>query len=110
MGISGCRGGYVAPGRTMMRAALGLAAGALLLFGTTTTFAQQASGATAELTTAQGETVGWATFTEAAGGVMIKVEVRDMSGGLHGIHVHEMGKCDRPDFMTAGGHFNPASK
>ena len=26
---------------------------------------------------------------------------------MHGIHVHAVGKCDAPDFMSAGGHFNP---
>jgi superoxide dismutase, Cu-Zn family len=25
----------------------------------------------------------------------------------HGIHVHNVGKCDGPAFTTAGGHFNP---
>ena len=30
--------------------------------------------------------------------------------GQHGIHFHAVGMCDGPDFMTAGGHFNPTNK
>jgi len=31
-------------------------------------------------------------------------------GGIHAIHIQEAGKCDAPDFKTAGGHCNPASE
>src|SRR3954447_5469779 len=94
-----------------MRVALGLAAGALLLVGTTTTFAQQpaAGSATADLKNASGASIGSATFTQEAGGVHLKAQVRGLPPGQHGIHVHAVGKCDGPDFMTAGGHFNPTS-
>jgi Cu-Zn family superoxide dismutase len=27
--------------------------------------------------------------------------------GEHAIHIHTTGKCDPPEFATAGGHFNP---
>lgn len=27
--------------------------------------------------------------------------------GVHGIHFHQAGRCDSPDFATAGPHFNP---
>ena len=30
--------------------------------------------------------------------------------GQHGIHFHAVGKCDGPDFTTAGAHFNPTNK
>ena len=36
-----------------------------------------------------------------------------MSGvtpGLHGFHIHAVGKCEAPAFTTAGGHFNPEKK
>ena len=92
-----------------MRAALGLAAGALLLVGTTTTFAQQGPGATADLKSGTGASVGIATFTQETGGVRLKAQLTGLPVGLHGIHIHAVGKCDAPDFMTAGGHFNPAA-
>jgi len=90
-----------------MRTALGLAAGALLLVGTTTTFAQQPAGATADVKSSTGASVGTATFTQETGGVRIRGRFSGLSVGLHGIHIHAVGKCDAPDFMTAGGHFNP---
>lgn len=96
---------------TRLRAAsvISIAAGALLLATTTTTFAQSPA-ATAELKTADGKSVGTATFTQESGGVRLKVAGVGMPPGDHGIHVHAVGKCDAPDFMTAGGHFNPGSK
>lgn len=93
-----------------MRAALGLAVGALLLVGTTTSFAQGAPGANAELKMANGTSVGMATFTQESGGVRIQGQFKGLPSGQHGIHVHASGKCDTPDFMTAGGHFNPMNK
>jgi Cu-Zn family superoxide dismutase len=92
-----------------MRAAIGLVAGALLLVGTTTAFAQGTPGAGTELKTANGDMVGTATFTQEAGGVRIRVQARGLPPGDHGIHVHAVGKCDPPDFMTAGAHFNPTN-
>ncbi len=64
--------------------------------------------ATATLRDAQGKAVGTATLTPAEGGVKISVTVTGVSPGLHGFHVHAVGKCEGPDFKSAGGHFNPA--
>jgi Cu-Zn family superoxide dismutase len=66
--------------------------------------------AKASLTDAQGKGVGTATFTPAKGGVRIQVQLANLAPGKHGIHVHAAGKCDPPDFKSAGGHFNPAGK
>ena len=63
-----------------------------------------------ELHNAQGELVGTATVTEEPGGALIHLEAKNLPPGLHGIHVHSMGKCEGPGFDTAGGHFNPESK
>lgn len=58
----------------------------------------------------KGETVGSATLTQGPQGVTIAVEVSRLPPGRHGFHIHAIGKCDPPDFQTAGGHFNPFSK
>jgi Cu/Zn superoxide dismutase len=45
--------------------------------------------------------------------VKISLTLKDanvVKQGQHGIHFHAVGKCDGPDFMTAGAHFNPTSK
>ncbi|MER3405521.1 MAG: superoxide dismutase [Chloroflexota bacterium] len=68
-----------------------------------------AAGETARavLRDATGQEVGVATFTQTDGGMRIDVNVRHLPPGAHGIHIHETGRCDPPDFMSAGGHFNP---
>jgi superoxide dismutase, Cu-Zn family len=66
--------------------------------------------ATAEIKDGKGQNVGQAKFRARAAGVEMSVMVMNLSPGVHAIHIHEAGKCDAPDFKTAGGHFNPASK
>jgi superoxide dismutase, Cu-Zn family len=69
-----------------------------------------APSATATLKDAQGKTVGTATLTPAPGGVKVAVSVSGVEPGQHGFHVHAVGKCEAPDFKSAGGHFNPGAK
>lgn len=58
----------------------------------------------------KGAKIGTATFTQLAKGVQIDVSASGLKPGLHGIHIHETGKCEIPDFKSAGAHFNPTSK
>jgi Cu-Zn family superoxide dismutase len=90
----------------------GIVAFALLAFFATANLAQGAepAGATAELKDKDGKTVGTATLREAATGVVIQVQVKGLTPGLHAVHVHAAGKCEGPGFTTAGGHFNPTQK
>src|SRR3984957_4757049 len=53
-----------------------------------------------------GQTVGTATLTDAAPGVRIKLEIRSLPPGEHSIHIHQVAKCDPPDFKSAGPHFS----
>jgi superoxide dismutase, Cu-Zn family len=63
--------------------------------------------ASATLVDPAGNVVGEAKFTEdAAGNLHVNVEVKGISPGLHGIHLHAVGSCT-PDFAAAGGHHNP---
>ena len=43
-------------------------------------------------------------------GIGYRISVTDMSPGPHAFHFHETGKCEGPDFKSAGGHFNPEMK
>ena len=56
------------------------------------------------------EVVGIATLVETSQGVSINVQINNLPAGLHGIHIHEKGDCVKPDFKSAGGHFNPFTK
>jgi len=70
----------------------------------------QAQTAEAELKDAQGNVVGTATLTGAPDGARIALRVRGLRPGDHGVHVHEVGKCEPPAFTSAGGHYNPRNK
>jgi superoxide dismutase, Cu-Zn family len=74
--------------------------------------AAQAAGpaAHAHLADAQGKEIGQATLTPADGGVKIVVQASGLPPGKHGFHVHAIGKCEAPDFKSAGPHFNPGGK
>jgi Cu-Zn family superoxide dismutase len=89
----------------IMAAALLLAAG--LIWG-----CGEAAAPTVKstLVNTQGQKVGEATLTETAQGVKIDLRVENLPSGVHAFHIHEKGDCHGPDFMSAGGHFNPFGK
>lgn len=62
-----------------------------------------------DIKNAAGQSIGTATLTEAAHGVNIKLDVKSLPPGEHSIHIHQVGKCDPPDFKSAGPHFTGAS-
>ena len=66
--------------------------------------------AKATLVNTQGQKVGEATLTETPEGVKIVGTVENLPPGNHAFHIHEQGVCGTPDFMSAGGHFNPFGK
>jgi Cu-Zn family superoxide dismutase len=64
--------------------------------------------ATAEMRSASGARHGILTLERSAAGVRIDGALTGVPPGVHGIHFHEVGQCDSPDFATAGAHLNPA--
>src|SRR6476619_2362216 len=62
------------------------------------------------LVNASGQTVGSIRAWQTAGGVTFRVEASSLAHGVHGVHVHSVGRCDPPDFASAGPHWNPAGK
>jgi Cu-Zn family superoxide dismutase len=63
--------------------------------------------ARAEIRNANKQPAGTATFTEGPGGVRIVVQAKGLPPGPHGLHIHEVGTCDAPKFMTAAGISTP---
>ncbi|WKB51261.1 superoxide dismutase family protein [Eleftheria terrae] len=94
-----------------------VAAAVCLLAGPTPASAQAAPpAARATLRDAAGQTAGEARFTETAQGLSLDIEVRGLSPGQHGFHIHQHGECaPGPDaatgkivpFGAAGPHFDP---
>jgi superoxide dismutase, Cu-Zn family len=58
----------------------------------------------------QGKDAGTVTFKQVKKGVKVEVKLENLPIGDHAVHVHAVGKCEAPDFKTAGGHFNPTTK
>jgi len=85
-------------------------AGVLLLATCSLWAAEKSKGAKADLWTAQGEQAGTATLKEVKNGVKIALAVSGLPAGVHAFHIHAVGKCEAPDFKSAGGHFNPEGK
>lgn len=99
------------PGRSSLSAfALTLAIGSGLLC--TAGCGDKTTTTTATLLSATGQQMGTAMFSQAAGAQQVQVDItlNGLPAGKHGVHVHDIGKCDPPDFTTAGGHFNPTTQ
>lgn len=59
----------------------------------------------AQVTDAEGKALGTVTATPTPSGVMtLTIMLSGLSKGIHGAHIHETGKCEGPDFSSAGGH------
>lgn len=53
---------------------------------------------------ATGEDIGTAILTAAPKGVLLRIEVKGLKSGWHGLHFHAKGDCSTPDFKSAGAH------
>ncbi|WP_090919034.1 MULTISPECIES: superoxide dismutase family protein [unclassified Bacillus (in: firmicutes)] len=63
-----------------------------------------------KLYNASGDQVGTAKVAQQSSGVKISIKAEGLTPGVHGVHIHEVGQCQAPDFISAGDHFNPNKK
>ncbi len=69
--------------------------------------AGDSKSAVANMHGAKGNDMGKVELTQTPEGVLLQADLTGIPAGMHAIHIHETGKCDGPDFKSAGGHFNP---
>ncbi|RNF40277.1 superoxide dismutase family protein [Planococcus salinus] len=62
---------------------------------------------TIDMMDSDGNSIGTAELSDEDNGVTVALDVEGLEQGTHGIHFHETGQCEAPDFESAGGHFNP---
>ena len=58
---------------------------------------------------ASGKVAGRARVSETQDGLWLDVTAFGIAPGAHGLHVHAVGRCDAPDFASAGPHWNPTA-
>ncbi len=88
----------------MFRSGLALSA-ALLVAGTTAALAVGERG-TAEIKSRDGKDLGQISMIETTSGILLKVKLKGLTPGPHGLHIHETRKCEG-DLATAGNIYNP---
>lgn len=57
-----------------------------------------------------GQVIGAVTPSQTSGGVSLAISASGVPHGLHGVHVHAVGRCDPSSFDSAGSHWNPAAR
>lgn len=90
-----------------MRGPIALGLAASLLGGCAAVDAPVAAPPVSLINTS-GQTLGTVTAAQTSGGVTLTIDASGVAHGLHGLHVHAVGRCDPPSFETAGAHWNPA--
>jgi Cu-Zn family superoxide dismutase len=100
--------------RLTLLTAIGLVLGAISTAESQTAVgtsgARPAPTASANLVDAQGRSMGQAYLQQTPHGVLIKLELKNATPGIHALHIHDVGRCDRPTFESAGDHLNPSGR
>ncbi len=68
--------------------------------GTTKTYSVNAKSGT--------QTGGTAKFTQNGNEVTMKLDITNLTPGIHAVHIHEKGDCSAADGTSTGGHWNPS--
>ena len=57
-----------------------------------------------------GTILGEVAAGDSAEGAVLKLTARNIPQGSHGVHIHDVGACEGPNFESAGPHWNPDNK
>jgi Cu-Zn family superoxide dismutase len=58
----------------------------------------------------RGFSVAQAAASQAGGSIRIMLDASGLPPGVYGAHIHAIGRCDPPDFSSAGPHWNPGGQ
>ena len=64
----------------------------------------------AALIKSDGTPGGSVTLVQDPNGVSVTIAATGLPRGVHGVHLHAIGKCDPPKFESAGAHWNPTER
>jgi Cu-Zn family superoxide dismutase len=68
----------------------------------------ETASASATVRSSAGADLGTLRLESGPAGVRITGQLTGLAAGAHGAHLHQVGRCDAPDFTSAGAHLNPA--
>src|SRR5438067_2089744 len=57
-----------------------------------------------------GQILGEVRGGDSAQGAVLRIDAKGLPPGVHGIHIHSVGRCEGPSFESAGPHWNPENK
>jgi Cu-Zn family superoxide dismutase len=90
--------------KALLLLTLGLAAGCAIAMGPPKT---EVEGLVVSLFDTEGRRAGTVTLAEDGNQVLLFIfDTRGLPPGRHAVHLHAIGNCTRPDFLSAGPHLD----
>ncbi|WP_147535325.1 superoxide dismutase family protein [Bacillus marasmi] len=62
------------------------------------------------LVDSENKSIGKIQLQEQASGVKLTLDLKGLPPGVHGLHIHDKGDCNPPQFKSAGQHLNPGKQ
>ena len=66
--------------------------------------------ASAPILSRAGRNLAQATATQIGDSIRIRLAATSLPAGAYGAHIHAVGRCDAPDYASAGPHWNPTGQ